>query len=217
MPDAVVTPEYLASALASRLIHDAMGPASGIVSAFDLIADPSAAEMRDEALVLAADSARRLVSMLSLSRAIYGGGAALNQGELSKMATGLFDGSRARLTLMFDGGEPTAASGRILLGLLQIAAEATAAGGTVTANHDVAEEIKIVVEAAGPRLRSVDEIAAGLSGDRLKTGTSHRWVLAYMMDVTARSAGGDVTMHRGDGGIAFHAAIGPASAKSRAR
>jgi histidine phosphotransferase ChpT len=207
MADTEISPEQLASAVAARLIHDVIGPASGIVSAFDLIADPTAAAMREEALALAEDSARKLVGLLALSRAIHAGGAALTAEELRGFADRLFEGSRATLHLTLETvASPVA--GRLLLGLLQIAASAVAAGGSVTACL-AADGDRLIVEgsAAGPRLRIGPEVLAGLAGQSPGSGPLHRWSTAYVLAALAGSAGGAIDASVAEGVFVFRAVI----------
>ena len=49
-----------ASLLASRLCHDFISPASAISSGLDLLDDPSAQDMREEAMGLITSSAKKL-------------------------------------------------------------------------------------------------------------------------------------------------------------
>ena len=52
----------VAAFLAARMCHDFISPVSAMVSGLDLLDDPSAQDMRDEALGLIGASARKLVS-----------------------------------------------------------------------------------------------------------------------------------------------------------
>ena len=70
----------LASLLASRMCHDFISPASAIQSGLDLLEDPQAQDMRDDAMALISGSARKLVDMLQFSRVAFGGGAELAEG-----------------------------------------------------------------------------------------------------------------------------------------
>jgi histidine phosphotransferase ChpT len=208
MPSPKIAPEDLASALAARLIHDAMGPASGIISAFDLIADPSAAAMRDDALVLASESARKLVDLLVVSRTIYAGGTALSAGDLRRAADRLFEGSRATLDLSLDPQAVSPITGRLLLGLLQIAAATVAAGGAVRARL-MAQGDALVIEgdAKGARLRVAPEMLDGIAGRGPGEAAKHRWSSAYFLGALARSVGGEVEASVVDGGFVFRAVI----------
>lgn len=203
-----VTPELLASALAARLIHDIIGPASGIVSAFDLAADPRAAAMHREALAMAASTARELVATLTLVRTIYGGGgAAMSRTELTAAAEAIFAGSRATLTPRI-GHPPTATSSRVFLGLTQIMATAAAAGGMVSAAHDISgDTILMTFDGVGPRVRLHPEIPVGLAGESPGGGEPHRWSAAYLLGAVARAAGGTVQANVADGGVSLRAVI----------
>jgi histidine phosphotransferase ChpT len=208
MAEPDITPEQLASALAARLIHDALGPASGIVSAFDLIADPAASAMRDEALALAAESARGLVDLLVLSRAIYVGGTAMTASELRGFGERLFLGSRATLELFIDSAAVSPLTGRLLLGLLQIAAATVAAGGAVTARMEVdGERLVVVGDARGPRLRVGPEVLDGLAGQGPGGAPLHRWSAAYLLAALARSTDGSIEASVVDDAFMFRAVI----------
>ena len=50
----------VAAYLAARMCHDFISPASAIVSGLDLLDDPSAQDMKEEAMGLIAGSARKL-------------------------------------------------------------------------------------------------------------------------------------------------------------
>ncbi len=208
MTIADITPEQLASALAARLMHDALGPASGIASAFELMADPSAAALRDEALTMASDSAKTLLNMLVLFRSVYGGGSAMTSAELTKAGQALFEGSRARLDLRIDGPPPTVASTRIFLGLLHIVA-GVATGGLVSATHagDASNTTLMVVDATAARTRMPEEVYRGLAGETAGAGIPHRWSAAYLIGALARSSGGSIEVGDPAKGVAFRASI----------
>ena len=60
-PDSpAIRPAELAAYLAARMCHDFISPASAIVSGLDLLEDPTAQDMRDDAMGLIAASARKL-------------------------------------------------------------------------------------------------------------------------------------------------------------
>ena len=208
MPSADPSPLELASALAARLAHDAMGPASGIASAFDLIADPGAAALREEALALAAESARSLVRLLTLQRMIFGGAEA-GGAALAEAARSLFEGSRATLELKLEPLPPP--GGALLLGLLQIAREAAASGGRVEAEASLRHGLGVArVSATGPRLRLSEDARAGLAGEPA-CGQVNRWVGAFMLHAMAARAGGRITVEDYEGGVTLTARIAAAT------
>ena len=67
-----VRPEELAARLAAKLCHDFVSPAGAIVSGLDLLDDPTAKDMRDEAMQLIASSARKLTDLLAFARVAFG-------------------------------------------------------------------------------------------------------------------------------------------------
>ena len=70
-PREVTAPE-LAAQLAGKLCHDFISPTSAISSGADLLDDPSAQDMREEAIGLITASARKLVAMLAFARLSFG-------------------------------------------------------------------------------------------------------------------------------------------------
>ena len=58
----------LATWVAAKLCHDFVSPAGAINSGLDLLSDPSAADMRDDALGLITQSATKLLSLIYFCR-----------------------------------------------------------------------------------------------------------------------------------------------------
>ncbi|MDQ1155140.1 hypothetical protein [Brevundimonas sp. SORGH_AS_0993] len=54
----------LAAFIAGKLCHDFISPSGAIVSGLDLMKDPSAQDMRDDALALIEQSARKMVALV---------------------------------------------------------------------------------------------------------------------------------------------------------
>jgi histidine phosphotransferase ChpT len=80
--------------LAARLCHDFISPASAIVSGLDLLDDPSAQDMREDAMSLIASSARKLADLLQFTRVAFGASASaenFDSRELEKLAQGVFN------------------------------------------------------------------------------------------------------------------------------
>src|ERR1700712_252210 len=65
----------VAAYLAARMCHDFISPASAIVSGLDLLDDPSAQDMREDAMSLIAGSARKLSDVLEFTRVAFGASA----------------------------------------------------------------------------------------------------------------------------------------------
>jgi histidine phosphotransferase ChpT len=211
MPAEPTKAAELAAHLAARMCHDFISPASAIVSGLDLLDDPDAQDMKEEAMSLIASSARKLADMLAFCRVAFGASAAaatFDTRELETLARGVFGHIRAELAWdVACEGLPKPAA-RALLNLAQMAGAALPTGGTarVRATQE-GETIAIVVEATGPRARLRAEVLAGLQGEALAEGLAGHWVQAYYLHALVGDAGGRVMVDVGEERVAFAATI----------
>lgn len=193
----------LAAHLAGRLCHDFISPASAIASGLDLLADPAAADMRDEALALVETSARKLVALLAFSRVAFGGAGAgelVGAHELEALARGLYAHGRAELDWSVQRPSLPRPAARALLNMAQIAAGALPTGGTARVRAcDDGAALLLQVEARGPRARLRPETAAGLNGEPLGEGLAGPWVQGYFLHGAVAAASGrfDVVSEEG--------------------
>ncbi len=193
-PPEPVSAADLASQLSARLCHDFVSPASAIVSGLDLLEDPTAADMRDDAMNLITASARKLVALLSFSRVAFGSSMSaesFDTRELEKLAQGVYEHVRPNLVWRVTPTVLPKAPARALLNLAQIAATALPTGGDATLSATIqGEEVVILAEAEGARARLRPEVISGLRGERLEGGLGGHWVQAYFLHQLVRSAGG---------------------------
>lgn len=192
-PEAVSAPD-LAAQLAGRLCHDFISPASAIASGLDLLDDPSAADMRAEAMDLIAGSARKLVALLAFSRVAFGASSAAENfaaSELQTLIQGVYAHMRPELDWAVGLPELNKPSARALLNMAQIVAGAFPSGGTVRLSAESQSEA-VVVEAlaTGTRSRLRPEVATGLLGEPLGQGLGGPWVQAYYLAALVARAGG---------------------------
>ena len=184
----------LASQLSARLCHDFVSPASAIVSGLDLLEDPTAADMRDDAMNLIAASAKKLVSLLAFSRVAFGSSVSaetFDTRELEKLARGVYEHVRPDLVWRVPAPMLSKAPARALLNLAQIGATALPAGGTATVSAAVqGSEVLMAVEAHGARARLRPEVINGLRGEKLDGGLGGHWVQAYFLHQLLKSVGG---------------------------
>lgn len=186
----------LASQLSARLCHDFVSPASAIVSGLDLLEDPSAADMRDDAMNLIASSAKKLVSLLAFSRVAFGSSVSAENfdvRELEKLARGVYDHVRPALVWRVEPPVLSKAPARAVLNLAQIGATALPTGGVATVSASVQDgAVLMAVEAAGARARLRPEVVNGLRGEKLEGGLGGHWVQAYFLHQLLKAAGGAV-------------------------
>jgi histidine phosphotransferase ChpT len=184
----------LAAQIAARLCHDFISPASAIVSGLDLLEDPSAADMRDDAMNLIAGSARKLVAVLSFARVAFGASASaetFDTRELERLTRGIYDHVRPDLDWAISLPSLNKVAARTLLNLAQIAAGALPTGGVARLSAVVqGDSVLFGVEAQGPRARLRPEVIAGLRGDPLGEGLGGHWVQAYYLYALLADAGG---------------------------
>ena len=128
-----VSPEELAARLASKLCHDFISPAGAIVSGLDLLDDPAAKDMRDDAMELISASARKLVDHLAFARVAFGAAAGVTLfdcAELQRLTQGVYAHVRADLDWAVAAPQLPKAPAQSLVNLAQLAAGALPLGGT---------------------------------------------------------------------------------------
>jgi len=207
----VIRPAELAAYLAARMCHDFISPASAVVSGLDLLEDPSAQDMREEAMNLIATSARKLADLLSFCRVAFGASASaetFDVRDLEKLAQGVFGHMRADLAWAVETPAVNKPAARALLNLAQMAGAALPTGGTarVRAVQEGAS-VAIAVDAAGPRARLRPEVLAGLQGQPLGDGLHGHWVQAYYVHLLVGDAGGRVFADVSEERIVFAATL----------
>ena len=196
--DATALPAELAAHLAARLCHDMISPVSAIVSGLDLLEDPSAQDMRDDAMNLIAQSARKLAAALSFARVAYGASASaetFDPRELETLTRGVFTHVRAELDWAVDAGRLPKPAARALLNLAVLGATALPTGGQ--ARLTVAEsgaELRVELDARGPRARLRPEALAGLNGEAMGEGLASQWVQPFYLATLVREAGGSLAV-----------------------
>lgn len=194
---AAPNPAELAALLAARLCHDFISPASAINSGLDLLEDPTAQDMREDAMGLITQSARKLVDLLAFSRVAFGASAAAEEfdsRDLETLARGVFAHVRPEMEWAVEPPTLNKPAARTLLNLAQIAAGALPTGGLAKIRAVNADgRIAVSVDATGPRARLRPEVLAGLKGEPLGEGAlGGHWVQAYYLHALLRAAGGQV-------------------------
>lgn len=209
--NAAIRPAELAAYLAARMCHDFISPASAILSGLDLLEDPSAQDMRDEAMGLIATSARKLADLLQFSRVAFGASASaetFDARELEKLARGVFGHMRADLEWLVETPAVNKPAARALLNLAQMAGAALPTGGVarVRAVQEGAS-LAIAADAGGPRAKLRPEVLRGLRGEPLGEGLHGHWVQAYYVHLFLTDAGGRVFADVNEERVVFAATV----------
>jgi histidine phosphotransferase ChpT len=193
---APIRPAELAAFLAARMCHDFISPASAIVSGLDLLEDPTAQDMREDAMGLIGASARKLADLLAFSRVAFGASASaetFDARELEKLARGVFGHMRAELDWQVEPLGVNKPAARTLLNLAQMAGAALPTGGSAKVRAvEEGASIAIALEATGPRARLRPEVLAGLRGEGPGEGLHGHWVQARYVNLFVTDAGGRV-------------------------
>jgi len=184
----------VAAYLAARMCHDFISPASAIVSGLDLLDDPSAQDMRDDAMNLINQSARKLAVALSFARIAYGSSASaetFDPKHLEELTRGVFGHVRAELDWAVQAPSLQKPAARALMNLAQLGATALPTGGVarVTVDNEI-ERVVVKLEARGPRVRLRPEAQAGLAGQPMTEGLPGQWIQAYYLNALVTDAGG---------------------------
>jgi histidine phosphotransferase ChpT len=180
--------------LAARLCHDFISPTSAIVSGLDLLDDPSAQDMREDAMGLIASSARKLSDLLQFSRVAFG---ASSQTEifdtrvLKTLTESIYSHSRAELDWRVEMPELSRIPARALLNMAQVGAAALPMGGTAQVRALPGEGgVGLSVQSEGTRPRLKPEVLAGLRGEPVGDGLSGQWIQGAYLHHIIQSAGG---------------------------
>ncbi|MBP2157833.1 MULTISPECIES: histidine phosphotransferase ChpT [Asticcacaulis] len=188
----------LATQMVAKLCHDFISPAGAIMSGLDLLEDPSAQDMKQEALNLISTSAKKLVSLVYFARVAFGAAntaEAFNAAQLNKILNDVYASLRAELDFRIEPNvifEKPAARALLNLGLL--AGNSLPMGGKMrleTSNED--GQLIITAEARGPRARLKPEVVEGLSGVPLSDGLAGQWIQPHWLYSVVAEAGGEIS------------------------
>ena len=184
----------LATYVAAKLCHDFISPSGAIVSGLDLMQDPAAQDMRDDALALIEQSARKMVALVHYARVAFGAATTSERftaRELESLLVGMTQGGRATLDWRIAEGEFSKPQARALTNLAYLTVGALPMGGSAVIQSRV-EDGFVYLEgfAEGSRARLKPEAAAGLAGERLTEGLAGQWIQPYWLWLTVTEAGG---------------------------
>ena len=197
--------QALATLVAGKLCHDFISPAGAISSGLDLLKDPSAQDMRDDAMGLIEASAKKMIALVNFARVAFGAATSAERfsgAELGELVSGLTDGGRATLNWAVTEGTYSKPQSRALINLAYLTVAALPSGGAATVRTR-ADGDTVVIEgfAEGARARLKGEAVAGLAGQPLTEGLQGQWIQPYWLWLTAHDAGGTLTVTAEEGRV----------------
>lgn len=214
MTDTAPTPalpdgQALAALVAGKLCHDFISPAGAISSGLDLLKDPSAQDMRDDAMGLIEASARKMIALVSFARVAFGAATSAERfsgAELGELVSGLTEGGRATLNWAVGDASYSKPQSRALVNLAYLTMAALPSGGVATVSAR-ADGDGLVIEgvAEGARARLKAEAMAGMAGRPLTEGLPGQWVQPYWLWLTAHDAGGTLEVQADEGRVTLTA------------
>ena len=184
--------QALAALVAGKLCHDFISPAGAISSGLDLLKDPTAQDMRDDAMSLIEASARKMVALVAFARVAFGASTSTERfagPELADLVAGLSEGGRATLEWRADGGDYSKAQARALVNMAWLTLAALPSGGAaVISTQRTDAGLSMTGLAEGARARLKPEAVAGLAGRPLAEGLHGQWIQPYWLWLTAHDS-----------------------------
>ncbi|MFN3229480.1 MAG: histidine phosphotransferase ChpT [Asticcacaulis sp.] len=184
----------MATLIAAKLCHDFISPTGAIVSGLELMDDPSAGDMRDEALNLIRASVTKLAAIVAFARVAFGASTtaeSFSTTELKSLSDGMFAHMRGNLSWNIPDQVLGKPASRALLNLAYIAGTALPMGGTATLTLENDDNAQIFsAHCAGNRARLKAEALTGLKGESLYEGLTGQWIQPYWLWSIVNEAGG---------------------------
>jgi histidine phosphotransferase ChpT len=156
--------------------------------------DPSAQDMRDDALALIEQSANKMVALVHFARVAFGAATSSERftaRELRDLVVGMTAGGRASLDWRIEAQEFSKPQARALTNLAYLTVGALPLGGNAVIQSRVAHGALFLEGfAEGARARLKPEAVVGLTGRRLTEGLPGQWIQPYWLWLTVKEAGG---------------------------
>ncbi len=201
--------QALAALVAGKLCHDFISPAGAITSGLDLLKDPTAQDMRDDAMGLIEASAKKMVALVNFARVAFGAATSAERFsgvELGELVSGLTEGGRATLEWKVEDTSYSKARSRALVNLAYLTMAALPSGGVATiATRSEGGVLAIEGLAEGNRARLKGEAVAGLAGQPLTEGLPGQWIQPYWLWLTAHDVGGSLEVQAEEGRVVLTA------------
>jgi histidine phosphotransferase ChpT len=190
--------------LVSRVCHDLVSPLGAVVNGLEVLEDERDAAMRADALKIVASSAAQALARIQFMRIAFGAagsaGAELDLGEVGRLVSGLFAGSK--ITLDWDVAHVHWPKdwAKLLMNATLLAADCLPRGGTVkvvSSTDSAAPSFRI--KASGSHARVLEEVEKAVRGEANSGATDARGVQPFLTHKLARSLNAGLTLTAGEG------------------
>ncbi|NWG47226.1 MAG: histidine phosphotransferase [Alphaproteobacteria bacterium] len=188
----------LAALLSSRICHDLISPVGALANGVEVLEDENDGELRESALRLIGSSAAQASAKLQFARLAYGSasaqGGSIDTADAEHVARELFKSMKVTLDWQLTPRIAHKDDVKLVLNLIQIAAEAAPRGGVIritgdTGDADGAGPEGLIVSAEGPNARLREEVAQLLAGVEDEALLDPRTVQPYLAALLARRRG----------------------------
>ena len=190
--------------LVSRVCHDLVSPLGAVVNGLEVLEDERDPAMRADALKIVASSAAQALARIQFMRIAFGAagsaGAELDLGEVGRLVSGLFSGSK--ISLEWEGAHVNWPKdwAKLLMNATVLAADCLPRGGTVkvtTSSDGAAPAFK--VHGTGSHARVLEEIEKAVRGEASSGQPDARGVQPFLTHKLARSLNAGLTLTSGEG------------------
>lgn len=197
VPLAELSALELTTHLIAKICHDFISPTGAIVSGLDLLDDPQAQDMREDAINLIRASSKKMVTLVHFARIAFGAATSAKSfsgKDIRLILEDIYAGLRGKLDFGIDDAVIfTKPQARALINMGYILSQALPTGGNARLEAEFDDfELALSARATGPRARLKPEAIAGLSGHDAGDGLSGQWIQPFWLYRVVREAGGEL-------------------------
>jgi histidine phosphotransferase ChpT len=192
--------------LVSRVCHDLVSPLGAVVNGLEVLEDERDATMRADALKIVASSAAQALARIQFMRIAFGAagsaGAELDLGEIGRLVSGLFSGSKIVLEWDVAHAHWPKDWAKLLMNATLLAADCLPRGGmvkVVSSTDPAAPAFNI--RATGSHARVLEEVEKAVRGEASSGATDARGVQPFLTHKLARALNAGLTLTAGEGFI----------------
>jgi histidine phosphotransferase ChpT len=192
--------------LVSRVCHDLVSPLGAVVNGLEVLEDERDPAMRADALKIVASSAAQALARIQFMRIAFGAagsaGAELDLGEVGRLVSGLFAGSKIALEWDVAHVHWPKDWAKLLMNAALLGADCLPRGGTVkvTSSGDPSAP-GFKIHASGSHARVLEEVEKAVRGETNSSAHDARGVQPFLTHKLARTLNAGLTLTAGEGSV----------------